>query len=50
VSAGPSPQLIAGPTLLAGLVGALVAWRTGNVVATIAAGMVAYWLLRLVGI
>lgn len=47
VSAGPSPQLIAGAPLAAGLVGALVAWRTRNVVATIAAGMVAFWLLRL---
>jgi branched-subunit amino acid transport protein len=49
VSAGPSPQLIAGAPLLAGLVGALAAWRSGNVVVTIAVGMAAYWLLRLVG-
>lgn len=50
VSAGPSPQLVAGPTLLAGLAGALAAWRSGNVVVTIAVGMAAYWLLRLVGL
>ncbi len=50
VSAGPSPQLIAGAPLLAGLVGALAAWRTGNVVITIAVGMAAYWLLRFAGL
>lgn len=49
VSAGPAPQLIAGAPLVAGLVGAVAAWRTGNVVATIAAGMAAFWLLRLAG-
>lgn len=47
VSGGPAPQLIAGLPLAAGLAGALAAWRTGNVVATIAAGMAAFWLLRL---
>jgi branched-subunit amino acid transport protein len=47
VSDGPDPQLIAGAPLLAGLAGAAVAWRTGSVVATIAAGMAVYWLLRL---
>jgi branched-subunit amino acid transport protein len=50
VSDGASPHLIAGPTLLAGLVGALAAWRSGNVVVTIAIGMAAYWLLRLAGL
>jgi branched-subunit amino acid transport protein len=49
VSAGPGPQLIAGAPLLAGLAGALAAWRTGSVVATIAVGMAAFWLLRLAG-
>ena len=36
--------------LLAGLVGALAAWRTGSVFGTIAIGMAAYWLLRLAGV
>ncbi|PKN90869.1 MAG: branched-chain amino acid ABC transporter permease [Chloroflexi bacterium HGW-Chloroflexi-6] len=33
--------------LLAGLVGALVAWRTRNVLLTLAAGMLALWVLQL---
>ena len=49
VSGGPDPRLALGAPLLAGLVGALAAWRTGSVFATIAAGMAAYWLLRLLG-
>jgi branched-subunit amino acid transport protein len=32
--------------LLAGLVGALVAWRTRNVLLTLLAGMFALWLLQ----
>jgi len=32
--------------LLAGLVGALVAWRTRNVLLTLAAGMLALWGLQ----
>ena len=32
--------------LLAGLVGILVAWRTRNVLWTVAAGMVVLWLLQ----
>jgi branched-subunit amino acid transport protein len=32
--------------LLAGLLAAVVAWRTGNVVLTIVAGMVALWALN----
>lgn len=50
VSAGPDPRLALGAPLLAGLAGAAVAWRTGSVVATIAAGMAVYWLLRLLGL
>lgn len=46
VSAGPDPRLIAGAPLAAGLVGVLVAWRTSSVVLTIAAGLVAFWVLR----
>jgi branched-subunit amino acid transport protein len=38
-----------GPALPAGLVGALVAWRTGNVLLTIGVGLAAFWLLRLAG-
>jgi branched-subunit amino acid transport protein len=38
-----------GPALPAGLVGALVAWRSGDVLLTISAGMAAFWLLRLAG-
>lgn len=34
------------PRLLAGLLAALVAWRTRSVVVTIAAGMVALWVLQ----
>jgi branched-subunit amino acid transport protein len=49
VGAGSPPQIQAGVPLLAGLAGALVAWRTGNVLATIVAGLAAYWLLRLAG-
>lgn len=49
-SSSANPQFIAGPTLLAALAGALAAWRTDNVVVTIAVGMVAYWLLRLAGL
>ena len=50
VSAGPDPRLAVGAPLAAGLVGAAVAWRSGSVVATITAGMLAYWLLRLAGL
>jgi branched-subunit amino acid transport protein len=34
------------PRLAAGLLAALVAWRTRNVLATIGAGMAALWLLQ----
>ena len=36
------------PRLLAGLVATLVAWKTKNVILTIAAGMAVFWLLQLV--
>jgi branched-subunit amino acid transport protein len=49
VTSGDLPQLVAGAPLAAGIVGGLVAWRTGNVLATIVAGMAAYWALRLLG-
>lgn len=35
--------------LLAGLIAALVAWRTGNVVATIITGLVALLLIQAIG-
>ena len=38
-----------GPALPAGVLGALVAWRTGNVLLTIAAGLGVFWILRWVG-
>ncbi len=41
--------LVPGPALAAGLVGMLVAWRGGNVLLTIAAGMATFWLLRWLG-
>lgn len=42
--------LALGPALPAGLVGALVAWRGGNVLLTIAAGMLTFWALRWLGL
>lgn len=42
--------LVFGPALLAGLVGALAAWRTGNVLVTIGAGLVTFWVLRWLGL
>jgi branched-subunit amino acid transport protein len=49
LSSGERPTLLLGPALPAGIVGALVAWRTGNVLLTIAAGLAAFWLLRWAG-
>jgi branched-subunit amino acid transport protein len=46
VTAGAAPQLMAGAPLLAGLVGGLVAWRSGNVLATIVAGMATFWVIQ----
>lgn len=36
------------PALPAGVVGAFVAWRTNNVLLTLAAGFAAFWLVKLV--
>ncbi|KPV51539.1 hypothetical protein SE17_20615 [Kouleothrix aurantiaca] len=41
--------LALGPALPAGIVGALVAWRTGNVLLTIIGGLLAFWALRWLG-
>ena len=46
---GELPTLAIGPALPAGVVGAVVAWRTNNVLLTIAAGMIVFWMLRWVG-
>ena len=42
-------SLMVGPALPAGLVGTLVSWRTGNVLLTIIAGLMTFWLLKWVG-
>jgi len=47
---GDARLLTFGPALPAGAVGILVAWRTGNVLLTILAGLVTFWLLRWIGL
>jgi branched-subunit amino acid transport protein len=37
-----------GPAIPAGLIGALVAWRTSNALLTVLCGMVSFWLIRMV--
>jgi branched-subunit amino acid transport protein len=49
-SHGETNWVVAGPALPAGIVGALVAWRTGNMLLTLAAGMLTFWLLRLLSL
>ena len=39
---------LANPRLIAGLLAILVAWRTKNALWTIALGMTAFWLLRMI--
>jgi branched-subunit amino acid transport protein len=46
---GGAKVIALGPALPAGLIGALVAWRSGNVLLTIVAGMGAFWLMRWLG-
>lgn len=46
---GGTTSLVVGPSLAAGLVGALVSWYTRNILATIAAGLLAFWALRWLG-
>ena len=36
--------------LLSALLAVIIAWRTGNVLATIAVGMIALWILQALGI
>ncbi len=43
------PFISVGPALPAGIVGAVVAWRGGGVLATIAAGLLVFWLMRWLG-
>jgi branched-subunit amino acid transport protein len=50
IAGGTEPRLALGAPLLAGLLGACAAWRTGSVFVTIAVGMAAYWLLRWAGL
>ena len=38
-----------GPAVPAAIVAALVAWRSGNVLLTLLAGMLVFWLVRWVG-
>lgn len=46
---GGARALAIGPALPAGIVGALVAWRSGNVLLTIIAGVAAFLALRWLG-
>ena len=39
-------MLAIGPALPTGLIGGLVAWRGGNVLLTIMAGLVTFWLFK----
>jgi branched-subunit amino acid transport protein len=41
--------LALGPALPAGLIGGIVAWRSGNVLLTIAAGMATFWAMKWLG-
>lgn len=42
----PQGSLTIGPTLLTGLIGALVAWRTHSMALTIVIGLAVFWALR----
>ncbi|HEU5089676.1 MAG TPA: AzlD domain-containing protein [Roseiflexaceae bacterium] len=42
-------QVSFGPAVPAAIVAALVAWRSGNVLLTLVAGMLVFWLVRWVG-
>jgi branched-subunit amino acid transport protein len=47
---GAARALTIGPALPAGIIGFCVAWRTGNVLLTIVAGLASFWLLRWLGV
>ena len=44
--AGRIDVSLANPRLLAGIVAALVAWRTRNIVATVVAGLAVVWIIQ----
>jgi|HigsolmetaAR206D_1030411.scaffolds.fasta_scaffold08297_1 branched-subunit amino acid transport protein len=44
------PSLRFGAEVLAGIVAAIVAWRNGNILLTIIAGLLCFWLLRWLGL
>ena len=44
--AGHIDVSLANPRLLAGIVAALVAWRTRNIVATVLAGLAVVWIIQ----
>jgi branched-subunit amino acid transport protein len=44
--AGRIDVSLANPRLLAGIVAALVAWRTRNIVATVLAGLAVVWIIQ----
>jgi branched-subunit amino acid transport protein len=46
----PAGRVELGPSTVAMIAGAIVAWRTRSVFWTIAAGLAAYWLFRGVGL
>ncbi|HMO57521.1 MAG TPA: AzlD domain-containing protein [Roseiflexaceae bacterium] len=48
-SSGTGRIVQLGPALPAGLIGVLVAWRSGNVLLTLAAGLISFWVLRAAG-
>ena len=51
VQSGPNgATLVLGPAIPAGIVGALIAWRGGNILLTIGGGLATFWLLRALGI
>ncbi|NJN15030.1 MAG: AzlD domain-containing protein [Oscillochloris sp.] len=49
ISAGVVPQLSFGTPLIAGVAGAIAAWRSNSVVVTIVVGMAAFWISRFFG-
>jgi branched-subunit amino acid transport protein len=46
--AGELHLSLANPNLLAGVIAAVVAWRTRSVLATLLAGMAVFWIARIV--
>lgn len=45
---GGARVLTLGPALPAGIIGALVAWRWGNVLLTISAGLIGFWVAKMI--